>query len=173
MSLVRGAADSPEDVLSQRPAEVVSMREGKLSLWAALAPTMLVTRVDGVLTEVGAEAIVLGMLRVLDAHGSLLVLNDWESMIDYSPSVGARITAATWTAGDAFEGAHFLMPVRRGVFGLQAASAVLRRVTVHPTRAAFDRRLADEMLTRRIATRSGVRPAQAPTRGTRGTPTGG
>ncbi len=138
------------------------MRDGKLTLWTP-APTMLVTHVDGVLTEVGAEAIVLGMVRVLSADRRLLIMHDWGSMLDYAPSVGSRMTAAVWTAGDALEGAHFVLPTHRGALGLASASATLGRVSLHATRGGFDSRVKDEILARR-ALPSGVRRAVTPPR---------
>jgi hypothetical protein len=118
---------------------------------------MLVTRIEGVLGEVGAEAIALEMVRVLHADKRLLVMHDWEAMTQLPASAVARMQAAAVDAHEGLEAVHFVMPVRPGLFGVQAAGALRRPLTFHPTRGAFERRVREEALARWVQLASGVR----------------
>ncbi|WP_441286816.1 hypothetical protein ACSRUE_31465 [Sorangium sp. KYC3313] len=128
--------------LPARPLQTHWCNEGTVKIWCP-APALMVTCVTGVLVEAGAAAIEEVLLRRVAAEGRVLVFNDWEAMTDYEHVTRTRLTAATISVLHAVEGAHFLLQSRVVIFGVQIANTAIRKLTVHPSRAVFERALED------------------------------
>jgi hypothetical protein len=135
-------------MLSER--EAATLRSGKcvVHIWRP-APTVLVTRAEGVLTDHGAMSIESTMRRIVLEDGALLGFHDWENVTDYDLAARVRLTAVSARLLRQIDGAHFLTGARAVSFGVQMANAILKKLTVHPTRAAFDRVLDEAIRARR------------------------
>ncbi|WP_437338533.1 hypothetical protein [Sorangium sp. So ce394] len=128
--------------LPTQPLQSHWCNKGTVNIWCP-APALLVTCVTGVLVEEGAQAIEEVMLRRVAADGRVLVFNDWEAMTDYDLASRTRLTEATMSVLDAIDGGHFLLGSKVVVFGVQVANTAIRKLTVHPSRALFERALQD------------------------------
>ncbi|WP_438029827.1 hypothetical protein [Sorangium sp. So ce233] len=110
----------------------------------------MVTCVTGVLMDGGATAIQEVMLRRIAEDGRVLVFNDWEAMTDYEHAARTRLTDATTSVLQAVEGGHFLLQSKIVGFGVQVANAAIRKLTVHPSRALFERSLEEALRQRAL-----------------------
>ncbi|WP_437971135.1 hypothetical protein WMF04_18400 [Sorangium sp. So ce260] len=128
--------------LPTQPLQGYWSNKGTVNIWCP-APALLVTSVTGVLVEEGAAAIEEAMLRRVVEDGPILVFNDWEAMTDYDHSSRTRLTEATISVLHAIEWGHFLLGSKVVAFGVQVANTAIRKLTVHPSRAVFERALHD------------------------------
>ncbi|WP_437593495.1 hypothetical protein [Sorangium sp. So ce1000] len=95
------------------------------------------------LVEAGAAAIEEVMLRRVAVDGRVLAFHDWEAMTDYEHVSRTRLTQAAISVLPAVEGGHFLLQSRVVIFGVQIANTAIRKLTVHSSRAVFERALED------------------------------
>lgn len=136
-------------MLSEREAETFRSALCVVHIWRP-APMVMVTRAEGVLTDQGAMSIESVMRRMALETDGIIGFHDWENVTDYELSARVRLTAASARILRQLEGAHFLVRARSVSFGVQMANAILRKLTVHTTRAAFERVLDDTLRKRAI-----------------------
>ncbi|WP_437680135.1 hypothetical protein [Sorangium sp. So ce131] len=130
--------------LTVQPMRSYSCQAGTVDIWCP-APSLMVTRVAGILVDEAATAIEDVMLRRVTEDGRLIVFNDWEQMTDYEQAARTRLTEASMSILETLDGGHFLLRSRVVVFGVQIANAALRKLAVHPSRASFERSLGDAL----------------------------
>ena len=113
------------------------------------APTLMVTRVEGMLSDQGAMAIEAALHRQVAEDGRVLAFHDWEALDDYDLRARALLTTAAARVVRQIEAAHFLVRARSVAFGVQMANAILKKLTVHGSRPAFERMLEEALYSRR------------------------
>ena len=143
-------------ILPEHSAQMHASSKGTLYIWRP-APTMLVTRSIGVLTEACGEIIASAAQRTVAEDGRMLGFHDWEETTDYELAARARLTAIAVSMLNSFDGAHFLLRSKVVAFGVQVAGAILKKLTIHPSRDAFERALEDAMRERHA---SGMRSSR-------------
>jgi len=137
-------------MLSEREAETFRSTKCVVRVWRP-APTVLVTRAEGILTDQGALNIESMMRRMVHDDGRVVGFHDWEDVTDYDLAARVRLTAVSVLLSRSIEGAHFLTRSRVVIFGVQMANAILKKLTVHGSRPAFERMLEETVRTRRRA----------------------
>jgi hypothetical protein len=108
-----------------------------------------VSRVVGALTPEGAKAIAAVIPRTIAEDGRHLGFHDWEAMTGYEFSDRLMLTAAVGRILDRLDGLHFLTGSRVVRYGVEGANLILKRLTVHPSREAFERELVGAVAKRR------------------------
>lgn len=151
-------------LFSARPMETFWCPQSTVSIWRP-ALGVLVTRTVGVLTEGGAAAMEAAVRRQVLEEGRHLGFHDWEEMTDYEPNARTRLTSLGLTTLRALDGAHFVLRSRLVAFGVQIAHVIVPKLTVHPTRAAFE-----QALTAVLRSRGQTRPPSMAPRSSRRPP---
>jgi hypothetical protein len=132
----------------EREAETFRSPGCVVQIWRP-ARAVMVTRVEGILTEKGAMSIEAGLWRqIAEDGGQLLGFHDWEEMSDYDLAARGRLTAAASRVIGQIEIAHFLLRSRVVAFGVQMANVLLKKLTVHQSRPEFERALHEAIQAR-------------------------
>lgn len=137
-------SDKPESdiskLFSDPPTEKFSSPQGTVEVWRP-ASGIVVTRVAGLLTEGGAASIETAVRRQVALDGRHLGFHDWADMEDYEAGARTRLTTLGVATLRTLEGAHFLLRSRVVAFGVEIANVIVKKLTVHPNRSAFERAL--------------------------------
>ncbi len=158
----RGAPDSrataDDDPIRRLGAPLLTHTgpRGTVDLWRP-GTGLLITRVTGHLTTDGAMEMAGLLRRQVAEDGWNMAFNEWSRMEDYDAQARTLLTRATLEVLGSVKGSHFLVRSRVVAFGVQAANIVLRRLTLHPNEASFQRELADA-----LAKRGSVPPGSTP-----------
>src|SRR5690349_15277895 len=127
---------SSSELLPAEKANVYRSTQGTVSIWRP-APTVVATRVEGVLTIEGARAIEVATRRAVDEDHRLISFHDWSDMSDYETASRIQLTRVGAEFIRVTDGIHLTLRSKLVALGVQAASLVLKNVTVHPTRESF------------------------------------
>ncbi len=106
------------------------------------APTVFVTRVKGRLDLAGAVAIESAFRRQVLEEKIHFGFHDWQEMTNYDGAARALLTESARELLPAVRAVHLLVGSAIVAFGVRAANIILRRLTLEPSRADFDRALA-------------------------------
>jgi hypothetical protein len=135
------------DLLPVAEAQVIRGPSGVVHIWYP-APTVFVSRVEGVITEAMASAMLVAGQRIIATDGALVVFNDWAAVTGYDREARVLLTRGGKQLRRQVEANHFLVRARILAVGIQLANIVLGNMNVHATRAAFDRALRDLIASR-------------------------
>jgi hypothetical protein len=132
-----GMAAFMPDLLPAANAQIVRTRDSTVHIWHP-APTVFVSRVEGVLSEQVADAMLVAGQRVIAADGKMLVFNDWENATSYARKAREQMTRSGLQLRRQVEATHFLVRARILALGIQLANIVMGNMKVHPTRASLE-----------------------------------
>jgi hypothetical protein len=149
-------ADDPTRQLGAPSRSLVSVR-GAMDVWRP-GTGLFVTRVTGHLGIEGAQEIGSLFRRQVAEEGWHIGFHDWSAMETYDSEARFHLTRVAYDLISYVKGGHFFVRSRVVAFGVQAANIVLRRFTLHPTAASFQRQLLEA-----LAKRGSVPPAAAGT----------
>ena len=135
------------DLLPVGGAQIVRTHDGTVHVWHP-APTVFVSRVEGVLSEQAADALLVAGQKVIAADGKMLVFNDWENATSYERKARERMTRAGLQMWRQVEATHFLIRARILALGIQLANIVMGNMKVHPTRASLETAIRQAVATR-------------------------
>jgi hypothetical protein len=136
------------DLLPDAQAELIASPRGTTHVWQP-APGLMVTRVEGVLTQRAALVIEHASRRQVADHGQMTGYHDWEQMTDYETEARVRLVAAGTALGKALRGVHVLVTSRVVALALQGANLVLGNVIPYTSRTAFEAALREALPRRR------------------------
>jgi len=126
--------------LLSSPPTVYPGTKGTVQLWE---PTqrVIVTRVVGVLTLEGAQAIEMATRRVVAKAGGHIAFHDWDEMTDYDSEARSRLTNVALELTKRIEAMHMLTRSTVVRLGVKAASLVIPRLRMHDDRRSFEQEL--------------------------------
>lgn len=138
------------DLLPEAQADVFRSPRCTVQMWRP-ARGVFAGRVTGVLEPDAALALETLMRRVAAEDQRFIAFHDWEKMTDYDTESRVRLTRAVLDIRTSVEAAHLLVSSRIVALGVQAANLVVKILSVHTSRAAFDAALRDAVYQRRGA----------------------
>ena len=125
------------DLLPLADAQIVHAAGSTVQMWHP-ARTIFVSRVEGVLTEQAANAMLVAGQKVIASDGKLLVFHDWENVKTYDRKAREQMTKTGFQMRRQVEATHFLVRARIVALGIQLANIVLGNMKLHPTRASLE-----------------------------------
>ena len=135
------------DLLPVADAQIVRTHDSTVHMWHP-APTVFVSRVEGVLSEQVADAMLVAGQRVIAADGKMLVFNDWENVTSYERKAREQMTRTGLQMRRQVEATHFLIRARILALGIQLANVVMGNLKVHPDRASLETAIRQAVATR-------------------------
>lgn len=124
-------------------------KKGTVLVWEP-APRLYVTRVVGVLTADGAQAIeTAGRRAIAKFGGNQVIFHDWEDMTDYEPEARTRLTNVGLELTRQTEVIHLLTRSTVVRLAVKAASLVIRTMRTHDDRRSFESDLRRTLSDRR------------------------
>jgi hypothetical protein len=125
------------DLLPVADAQIIRAAGSTVYIWHP-ARTIFVSRVDGVLTEQAASAMLVAGQKVIASDGKLLIFHDWENVSTYDRKAREQLTKTGLQMRRQVAGTHFLVKARIVALGIQLANIVLGNLKLHPTRTSLE-----------------------------------
>lgn len=132
------------ELLANERADVYRMAKGSIHLWRP-ARSLLVSRVEGVLSVDGSRAIEVATRRIVSEDHRVDIFHDWSEMTDYEIATRVQLTLVAAELLGQIDSLHLLVRSKIVAMGVQTANLVLKKIIVHPTPDAFAHRLHEMM----------------------------
>jgi hypothetical protein len=144
----QGSTLASLEAFLQSPRTSYPGARGTVHLWEP-SPRVVVTKVVGVLTVEGGQAIEMATRRASAKSGQHIQFHDWEEQTDYEAEARAKLTNVALELSKHIERLHILARSTVVRLGLKAASLVLRSLKMHDDRARFEAELRRALGARR------------------------